>query len=305
MAGLLALPTGLFSQNSETQVVNVMFWNLENHFDWRTDSLDRYTGGVFFTKSRTVAKTILEVLPEPGAVPEIVAFCEVENRYCVNSIAYSSVLHKYGYRVLHRDSPDRRGIDCAVMWRNLDLKDSHWFRVVTPRGETLPTREILCALFETASGSRVCVAVVHLPSKLGTDSRRASALSTLGFALDSCRTAWEADVCLAIGDFNEEWRKGRNKTVPHYTDLSAPLSGRGVGTLKYNGRWELIDRCLVGEDDCTDASMRIFTAPYLDEEDKRFGGIKPKRSFVGPRYNGGISDHYPIIATFGIPRGKS
>ena len=81
---------------------------------------------------------------------------------------------------------------------------------------------------------------------------------------------------LAIGDFNDE--------------LWPP---DGAGTLKYNGRWEKIDGFFSFGD--FEIREEVFVHPLLLTEDKVFGGMKPRRCFVGPRYEGGVSDHLPII----------
>ena len=91
---------------------------------------------------------------------------------------------------------------------------------------------------------------------------------------DSLREAGVRRI-LAMGDFNED------------------LWGLGGGTIKYNGAWELIDRALV-LGDFTSARMGLFDDSSLSTRDKGFGGTKPRRTFTGPAYLGGISDHYPI-----------
>ena len=65
------------------------------------------------------------------------------------------------------------------------------------------------------------------------------------------------------------------------------------GTLKYHGRWEQIDHFFVSE--ALRASQRIFAPPFLLEPDKAWLGVKPRRTYSGPHYNGGLSDHLPIV----------
>ena len=92
---------------------------------------------------------------------------------------------------------------------------------------------------------------------------------------DSLRAAGQPRV-LAVGDFNQ--------------DLWA---GRAGGTLKYNGRWEKIDGHFA--EGFSAVREEIFADPTLLQPDAAFGGTKPRRTFVGPRYTGGISDHLPIV----------
>ena len=80
---------------------------------------------------------------------------------------------------------------------------------------------------------------------------------------------------LSAGDFNDDvWHTG------------------GPGTIKYNGAWEKIDGHFARG---LTVRERVFAAPVLSEEDRTWGGTKPRRTFSGPRYLGGVSDHYPVI----------
>ncbi|MDY6444058.1 MAG: endonuclease, partial [Bacteroidales bacterium] len=71
------------------------------------------------------------------------------------------------------------------------------------------------------------------------------------------------------------------------------LWGRGGGTIKYNGKWEKIDGGFA--EGFPRVREAVFDDPLLLEEDKAFGGMKPRRTFVGPRYMGGVSDHLPVV----------
>ena len=70
------------------------------------------------------------------------------------------------------------------------------------------------------------------------------------------------------------------------------------GTIKFQGVWEQIDRAFVSAD--LDATLTVACLPFLTEADKKHGGVKPRRTFIGPRYNAGLSDHLPIIVSFNL-----
>ena len=42
----------------------------------------------------------------------------------------------------------------------------------------------------------------------------------------------------------------------------------------------------------------LHDAPFLLEPDEKYGGVKPRRNYLGPRYLNGFSDHLPLVATF-------
>lgn len=132
---------------------------------------------------------------------------------------------------------------------------------------------------------QLAVLVNHHPSKIGKDSdeRRRIAMDRL-YALRDSLLAEGISRIVAVGDFNDE-------VVPA-AGLQAAYP-EGSGTIKFQGKWEKIDGCPVLEG--FDAREHIFAPPHLSTRDSRFAGRKPLRTFSGPRYLGGLSDHYPII----------
>ena len=257
--------------------LRVMFWNAENFFDYRSPSRpEGLTRGRFFRKCNALSKMVLRFADRFGSLPDVVALAEVENLSVLRSLVGSTLLRKLDYEIVHYDSPDHRGIDCALLYRRstLELKGSRPVHVRDSSGRVLPTRDILLADFGDWA-----LAVNHHPSKIGgkTD-RRQAAFATMLAAVDSLLDAGSPAV-VAVGDFNDSlWGKG---------------SG---GTIKYNGEWEKIDGFfLFGEG--MDVQEQVFAEKELLEEDRAFGGEKPRRTFIGPRYNGGVSDHLPIVLT--------
>ena len=131
------------------------------------------------------------------------------------------------------------------------------------------TRDILLAEFDS-----LAILVNHHPSKVGADSgrRRAIAMKRMTDVMDSLTTP----AILSVGDFNDDvWHDG------------AP------GTIKYNGAWEKIDGYF--SRGAIEVKETVFNDPCLTEPDRSFGGTKPRRAFIGLRWNGGVSDHYPIV----------
>lgn len=273
MAKLLALLLPAAAASGQDSLL-VVFWNLENFFDYRSEYAQEYwTGRRFYSKCDAVCKVLLKISDRYGRVPDIVGFAEVENSFVVSSIARSTLLRKLGYSWVHYDSPDHRGMDCALIYRNesVPLLKSSSRHIVDSTGAVVATRDILLAEFDA-----LAVLVNHHPSKIGGKSdRREAAMSRMLNLADSLRLEGCQRV-LAIGDFNDElW----------------PSEGRG--TLKYNGNWEKIDGFFSFGD--FGVKEEVFCDPLLLTEDKAFGGMKPRRCFTGPRYEGGISDHLPVV----------
>jgi len=255
----------------------VMFWNVENYFSYRDTSAMQGKGWSakrFYAKGNGICKTIFKVAQQEGRLPDVVAFAEIGDSFVLRQLLKETLLRKIDYSPVHYESPDRRGIDCALIYRRsiLSLKDSSPKHLYGPQGEVIPTRDILLAGFDSLD-----ILVNHHPSKVGDNSGsgRTIAMDRMNFLCDSLLEASHRRI-LCIGDFND-----------------ALWEADPVGTIKYNGKWEKIDGCFPRGD--LDVSERVFADPSLSIKDTKYGGIKPGRTYVGPRYRGGISDHYPIL----------
>ena len=262
----------------------VAFWNVENFFDYRSENKPQYwTKTRFNRKCDAVAKTLLRIADRYGRMPDAVGFAEVENAFVVRRLAASSALRKLDYAVVHYDSPDHRGIDCALLCRRgtLPLRRSAPKHVPDSAGAILATRDILLAEFDS-----LAILVNHHPSQLGgKDDNRVAARTRLRNLTDSLHAAGVRRT-LAIGDFNEDlW-----KEIP---GQARDDDDGARGTIKYNGGWEKIDGGFA--EGFSRVREAVFEDPALLEPDAAFGGWKPRRTFVGPRYKGGVSDHLPVV----------
>lgn len=267
----LVLSAGVSAQGRDSLVV--VFWNLENFFDYRSDNKPQYwTKARFYAKCDGIAKTLLRIADRYGRLPDAVGFAEVENAFVLRRLLDATALRKLDYEIVHFDSPDPRGIDCALLCRRstLPLRSGAARHVCDSAGAVIPTRDILLAQFDS-----LAILVNHHPSQLGGKAdRRERARAQMRSLADSLSAAVPGRV-LAVGDFNED------------------LWHNGGGTLKYNGRWEKIDGHFA--EGFSSVREEIFADPALLLPDAAFGGTKPRRTFVGPRYTGGISDHLPIV----------
>jgi hypothetical protein len=132
---------------------------------------------------------------------------------------------------------------------------------------------------------------------------------------DSILQASPAANIILMGDFNDTpesmpLSEGLQALPPHgnpSTDslynLMLPLAERGEGSLRYRGHWELIDQFIVSGQllrpqatfRCSPNEIKVFKAPFLLEEDEKYLGEKPFRTYQGPAYKGGVSDHLPVV----------
>ena len=327
---ILAIP------NADT--LQVMFWNVENFFSWRNDSTTvsdvefsaagerHWTWKRFQAKANAFAKALFWVEAETGRLPDIVGLEEVENAFVLRQVLQKTALRKLDYKYVHYDSPDRRGIDVALLYRSsrlelLDSKPCHLFASDT----VMATRDILLCVFQKDS-AKVAVMVNHHPSKYGgaaeSEPRRRIAVERLRFLADSL-AAVGIDRIIAGGDFNDTPDNPVFGLLePVLLPMHMDLFRRGLGTIKYDGKWDLIDHIYVSpafleapvstppsdsssgnvdrqtdqaENPSTRVRMQILRIPFLLTRDTVHSGEKPLRTYTGPRHTGGVSDHLPVL----------
>lgn len=259
-----------------------VFWNVENYFDPRSASAPQYwTRSRMMTKARAISKVVLSLADSTGTPPDYVALAEVDNDYVLKQLVYQTALRSYGYRYVHFDSRDHRGIDCALLYRGKAPRSRAVPLVMD--SDTLATRDILVCEFDSLT-----LMVCHLPSKRGGSQeaarRRVCALRTIDSLARICQGP-----LVVMGDFNDT----RSALSDSLMASLVELQPRGfAGTIKFEGQWEQIDRCLVRG---VQGELEVCNLELLTTEDKGYGGVKPLRTFSGPRYLGGVSDHYPIM----------
>lgn len=287
---------GVMKRLAFVVLIVVVFWNLENFFMPNSPHLDKiWTFGNFYRKCDAIAKIILTISDDIGQIPDIVAVEEVENRQVLKKLLAATVLRKLNYSIVHYESLDSRGIDCALLFRKekLDFLYSSSVPLISHNGDTLKTRNILVAGFEDEAGDSLAIIVNHHPSKLSSDaqSKRGLALHTLRSIVDTLQIR----NVVSGGDFNEESSLVSDSILfPLVEVKNIPArSGKSTGSIKFNGKWETIDRIQIAGN--LKVTVKIFDDMCLSEKDLTYGGVKPMRTFSGPRYKGGISDHYPII----------
>jgi endonuclease/exonuclease/phosphatase family metal-dependent hydrolase len=287
----------------------VVFWNVENFFDYydgETGDSDRefssmgarhWTKKKFYAKCDAVAKTVFWLADRYGRMPDVIGLAEVENRGVLTRMLSSTLMRKYDYGIVHRESGDRRGIDVALLYRK-SVMDTLSTSFVTPiyEGNPMQTRDILHARMSLADGSVADFIVNHHPSKFGGEEesrgRRDAAMETLKHFCDSLK----GDQMIVMGDFNdtpdaEQFRMLDGLLV----NKAEGLHQRREGTIRYEGKWELIDMFMTSPSLAAESRMEIVRVPFLMTYEKKHPGEKPLRTYVGPRYTGGVSDHCPIV----------
>ena len=306
----LTLCISLSLQSGAQTPFRVMFWNVENLFDTQDDpqkndneflpdAARHWTYPRYRDKLTKVAKTIVAAGPE--CVPDLVGLCEVENDSCLDDLTRRSLLHEAGYRYVMTHSPDRRGIDVALLYQRSTFRLLHHQSIRIPKGavkRSTPTRDILYVAGKLQSGDTLDVMVCHLPSRSGGKARtepfRMVVADIIARTADSLVQVRQHPYLIVMGDFNDY---PTDRLTDRLADTKASLrnlmKGMPGGTYRYRGEWGIFDQFFVSAE-VPVKCVEILRFPFLLEEDGKYGGDKPFRTYHGMRYQGGYSDHLPV-----------
>ena len=315
----------------ERPTFRVAFWNFENFFDPFVDSTrtyneftengsQRWTKTRFYKKRNNLFKTILALSEnEPLAV---LGIAEIENQYVLNMLFNQTPLKSHNYRIVHYEGGDKRGIDVALVYciDKLQLIYSEPIKVRNPSNPTYKTRDILYVKLADRQGDTLHVFVNHWPSRYGgereTIKSRAIAANTLKHKVDSLVFLHQTiPKIIIMGDFNDTPEDPSIIDVLCAKPLDYP-DNQGClvnmfsnsknlgfeGTLKHQYNWQIFDQIIVTKSliynekglSYKENSATIFHGDFLFEKDESFGGVRLFRTYVGPKYFGGYSDHLPV-----------
>jgi len=306
--------------------IRLMFYNVENFFDTEKDPTtnDRdFTpgGSMHWTVNRYKDKrnNIFKVIANVGEwdPPALIGLGEIENRGVLDDLVKNTPLARYPYRIIHKDSPDPRGIDVALLYRSDYLKcTGQQFIRVRFADNRKRTRDILYATLCTNKNDTLHVFVNHWPSRVGgirqSEPGRILAASLVRQKVDSIFRRNSLAKIVVTGDMNDgpldksltsgllALNDTALKKPSALFNLSAYKMKEPGGTIKYQGKWSVFDQVIVSGG-LLRGSLRtgvdryhIFKADYLLEPDNRYQGVKPFRTYTGLKYNNGFSDHLPV-----------
>ncbi|MFW5805373.1 MAG: endonuclease/exonuclease/phosphatase family protein [Bacteroidales bacterium] len=327
---LLALKLVAQDNDNKQNAGTMMFYNVENLFDTEDDPKkkddaftpqgDRYWSG--YRYSRKLFQ-IYQVITAVGGwnAPDVVGICEIENRKVLKDMINKTPLFNAGYKIIHYESPDARGIDVGMLYREEYFRPIRDYPVpVTFPGKQRATRDILFVQGEIRTGDTVNIFVNHWPSRWGgqmeTEPKRVQAAKVLRKHVDSIFAAVNNPNIIIMGDLND-YPENRSLTKTLRAENSGydkPESGKlynlayylqeekGMGSHKYQGEWGVLDQIIVSGDLLDETStlysgldnVSVFNADFLLEKDEKNTGEQPYRTYIGFKYHGGYSDHLPV-----------
>jgi len=317
--------------DAQVRDMRMMFYNVENLFDTFDDTLKNDNdfmpeGSYFWTEEKYYRKLnrIAKVVVALGEweLPEIVCFAEIENRYVLEGLLSFTILKNGNYGIIHKESADKRGIDVALLYRKdtfVPLEYQH-INLDKPQ-EDYFTREILYVKGLALKTDTFHIFVNHWSSRWGgeleTEAKRMRAAGALKWHIDSIFSLNAAAKVVVVGDFNDtptdrsiaEVLQAKpfspNCKPTDLINLSARFADLGKGTHNFQGEWATLDQIIVSAEllkinglHTSATSANVFDAPFLLTNDETHLGLKPYRTFVGFKYEGGFADHLPVWIDF-------
>ncbi len=306
-------------KNHENQFT-IAFYNLENFFDTHDDphTLDddftpdgkkAWSESKFRRKAKKLGRTIALIGEEDSTVPPVlVGVAEVENKLALETLLKTKHLKEEDYDYVHFDSPDERGIDTALIYHkaHFTVLDAETIPLLISNGngDRDYTRDILY-VHGKLHHEEIHVFVNHWPSRRDgadeTQYKRIKAAETVLRKIESL--GGSNPNCIIMGDFNDDPNSESIKIlmesgrfVNPMQQLLSPVSG----SANYKGEWSLFDQILIShsflnyqEGTHSFKKAKIFAPKFLKEWKGKYKG-NPFRTFVGKKYLGGYSDHFPV-----------
>lgn len=330
---ILFSTTFAFAQKEKQYKINtVAFYNVENLFDYEKDPLifdedytpegkNSWTKEIYEDKLSKLARVISDIgVDVAGTSPAIIGVSEVENRRVLEDLINEKQLVNLDYGIIHVDSPDRRGIDVALLYKKkiftptsfkaheLVLYDSQ------DRSKRIYTRDQLL-VSGMLDGEMIHVIVNHWPSRSGGEERsrpnRMKAAELNMKIMDSLFGEDPYAKIITMGDLNDDpsspsvkevlktTSQRENMKIKEFYNPMEDMHKRGMGTLAYRDAWNIFDQIIISTElakkDYTSYRFYkagIFNKKYLQTPRGQYKGY-PFRSYANG-YTGGYSDHFPV-----------
>ncbi|RLD64933.1 MAG: hypothetical protein DRI95_09790 [Bacteroidetes bacterium] len=333
LAIILIIAIQVVSQNSYYKKENnftIVFYNVENLFDtinnpdkideqFLPDSNKKWYTGRYKKKINDLGKVISSI--NVNELPELIGLCEVENKAVLKDLISNRFLAKEKYAIVHEESPDARGIDVALLYRENEFKylNHKIHRIYYDFEPETTTRDILYVKGELKNRGILHVFINHWSSRRDgqdeSEPKRIHTANILRSKVDSVLKDNRKAKIVILGDFNDEptnkslfevlnatndIRLGNNRQL---YNLMFDKSINGMGTYNYRGNWNMLDNIIVSQSLLTNKKGyivssdggQIFRKRWMMYDNVKTGQMTPSKTYGGPNYYGGISDHLPVF----------
>ena len=305
-----------------TETYTIAFYNIENLFDIDNDplthdddflptSVNRWTPKRYQNKLKKLGTVISQIgVENTDVAPAIIGLAEVENQKVLSDLVNSKNLIKENYSYVHYDSMDERGIDVALLYKSdiFKYEKSETFSVYLQNDLGLQdyTRDILLVEGKLNNES-VTILVNHWSSRREgvkeTEFKRIAAAKAVNSILKKLKLENPNQKIIVMGDFNDNPNDNSLLLLEKESELFNPFKtvwSRDKGSLNHHFQWHLFDQILFSTNffNTTSSGLlfkeaQVFNSKFLKQYKGKYKG-QPFRTFVGKKYKGGFSDHFPV-----------
>lgn len=304
-----------------SKLFTVAFYNLENLFDTRHDefTLDKdytpegkmqWNEDRYFTKINNLGRAIAQIGVQRSSLPPVfLGVAEVENNKVLEDLIENENIKAFDYDFVHYESPDERGIDVAFIYQReyfeLTYSDTYTLMLEDENQDRDYTRDILL-ISGKLFGEQVYVIVNHWPSRNSgrriSESKRIKAAQLIhNKIIEDIRKEDENPDILIMGDFNDDPNSNSVRKYlvsPEFFNPMLKLYHQGKGSLYHQGKWHIFDQIILSNSFLTKKGLLFTDAEIVNDYflQEKYGRSKgaPLRTFLGNRYVGGYSDHFPV-----------
>ena len=319
------LLAGAQTQNKALKSYIIGFYNLENFYDTIHQSgVNDYEYTPSGTTKWGTMKYTHKVKNMAYAISQMpkgltcLGVSEVENRHVLEDLVKDPSIAEHRYRIVHSDSPDRRGVDVALLYNPslFQLTGSKTFRLTLPSDTSFRTRDQLL-VSGIIDSEEVYILVNHWPSRSGGEEqsrpKRDAAASLARSVCDSLFAINPLTKIIVMGDLNDDpineslkvYLKAKEKQsqvgAGELYNTMWELYNKGIGSLAYNDQWDLFDQIVIsygflGNDYSTLKFRRaiVFNQDFLKQKEGQYKGY-PLRTHAGGVWLDGYSDHFPTM----------
>ncbi len=316
------------SAKKEKKRFRIVSYNVENYFDtedtpgkqdeeFLPNGRRHWNKKKYYKKQANISKVIASI--GGWTPPAIVGLLEVESEKAIRDLVKYSPLKNLKYKYIHYESPDKRGIDVAMLYQPYQFKPFLKKRIeVRSHKLRITTRDLLYVAGVLPNKDTLHLFLCHFPSRRGgkmkSEPKRIFVAQFLKSKVDSIMKSQKNPRIVIMGDFNDTPRNTSIKKVLNahkpksniqsnqLYNLSTQFQEKGKGTYKFRGKWQILDQFIVSGSllntenslSLRASDMHIFSPKFLLKKDRTYLGVKPYRTYLGMRYNKGYSDHLPI-----------
>lgn len=333
----IAFSSMLMTQKKQYQIRTIAFYNCENLFDtirdptiydedWTPKGVRAWTKEKYQKKIDNIARVLSQIGQEenPRLPATLIGLAEVENRGVLEDLVQASALQVANYGIVHFDSPDKRGIDVALLYDQqhftilqatahpLYLYDQSTAKDSKGERKRLFTRDQLL-VSGLLDGEELHVIVNHWPSRVGGEQlsrpNREAAAALNRKIIDSLQQLHPQTKIISLGDlndgpFNSSMKKvlktegERSKVVAQgLFNPMEKLAKKGYGTLAYRDAWDIFDQIVLTQSLLQDHyegwtywKVGIFQQPFMVQAMGQYKGYPLRNTTSEP----GFSDHFPV-----------